>query len=134
MILAKTVTFVTNQYSCDRIIHSAKVVADETNTDLVVVGILDNEYELDPEVVDYLFVLSKKYRATMRLLFSNDKTLVMTDAISRPDCQNIVTGMPNSSESVLYKLWNMFPAKSFYTVDAGGEVVEVASKSKRVTA
>lgn len=133
-MLAKTVTFVTNQYSCDRIICAARIIADETGTDLIVVGILDNEYELDPEVIDYLFVLSKKNKATMRLLFSDDKTAVMTDAISNPDCTNVVTGMPNNNESVLYKIWNMFPAKNFHTVDTTGEIIEVASKSKNVTA
>lgn len=126
--MAKTVTFVTNQYSCDRIIYSARVVADETKTDLVVVGVLDSEYELDPEVVDYLFVLSKKNKATMRLLFSEDKTSVMAEAISQNDCKNVVTGMPNCSDSVLYKLWKMFPAKNFYSVDTTGEIVEVAAK------
>lgn len=132
--MAKTVTFVTNQYSCDRIIYSAKVIADETKTDLIVVGVLDNEYELDPEVVDYLFVLSKKNKATMRLLFSDDKTSVMTEAISLPECTNVVTGMPSNSESVLYKIWNMFPAKNFYTVDTTGEIIEVASKRENIIA
>lgn len=127
MMLAKTIAFVTNQYSCDRIICSARVVADETSTDLVVVGVLDSEYELNPEIIDYLFGLSKKNKATMRLLFSEDKTMVMTDAISHNDCKNVVTGMPCSNESVLYKLWKMFPARSFYTVDTDGEIIEVAS-------
>lgn len=124
--MSKTITFVTNQYSCDRIICAARDVADETGTDLVVVGILDSEYELDPAVIDYLFKLSKQNRATMRLLFTEDKTDVMAEAISQIDCKNIVTGMPNNNSSVLYKLWKMFSAKSFYTVDEAGEVVEVA--------
>lgn len=125
--MAKTITFVTNQYSCDRIIYSARVIADETNTDLVVVGVLNSEYALDPEVIDYLFILSKKNKATMRLLFSEDKSGVMAEAISQYGCANVVTGMPNSSESVLYKLWKMFPDRHFYTVDTTGEIVEVAS-------
>lgn len=125
-MLAKTITFVTNQYSCDRIINSAKVIADETNTDLIVVGVLDSEYELDPEIIDYLFMLSKKNKATMRLFFSEDKTGVMTEAISQYGCKNVVTGMPSNSESVLYKLWKLFPGKSFYTADESGEIVEVA--------
>ncbi len=124
--MSKTITFVTNQYSCDRIICAARVVADETSTDLIVVGILDSEYELDPEVIDYLFKLSKQNKATMRLLFTEDKTEVMTDAISQLNCSNIVTGMPSNNDSVLYKLWKMFPFKNFYTVDGTGEIVEVA--------
>ncbi len=125
-MLEKTITFVTNQYSCDRLIHAARVIADETKTDLVVVGILDSEYELDPQVIDYLFNLSKKNKATMRLLFSEDKESVMVEAISQADSINFVTGMPSNSESVLYKLWKMFPVKNFYAVEVSGEVVEVA--------
>lgn len=127
--MSKTITFVTNQYSCDRIIYSARVVADETNTDLVVVGVLDSEYELNPEVIDYLFVLSKKNKATMRLMFAEDKLGVMREAIGQHDCKNVVTGMPSSNQSVLYKLWKEYPGKSFYTVDVSGELVEVASSA-----
>lgn len=130
-MLAKTTAFVTNQYSCDRIICSAKAIADETNTDLVVVGVLDSEYELDPEIIDYLFILSKKNKAMMRLLFTDDKMSVMSEAISINGCDNVVTGMPNSSDSVLYKIWKMFPAKNFYTVDITGEVTEVARNKVR---
>ncbi len=125
--MPKTLAFVTNQYSSDRIICAARAVADDTNTDLVVVGVLDSEYKLDPEVVDYLFNLSKKNRAMMRLLFSEDKTGVMTEAIAQYNSQNIVTGMPNSNDSILYKIWKMFPAKKFYTVDATGDLIEVAA-------
>lgn len=124
--MAKTVTFVTNQYSCDRIIYSARVVADETASDLVVVGIMDSEYTLNPEVVDYLFVLSKKNQATMRLIFSEHKTEVMRDIVAGYDCQHVVTGMPSSNQSVLYDLWKEYPEKQFYTVDTEGDLVEVA--------
>lgn len=132
--MQKTVTFVTNQYSCDRIIYSARVVADETKTELVVVGVLDSEYELDPEVVDYLFVLAKKNNATMRLIFSEDKLGSMREMVGSFDCQHIVTGMPSTNQSVLYKLWKDFPAKQFYTVDPSGEIVEVASSYQFCTA
>lgn len=132
--MTKTVTFVTNQYSCDRIIYSARVVADETNTELVVVGVLDSEYELDPEVVDYLFVLSKKNNATMRLVFSEDKMGVMREIISAHDCGNVVTGMPSNNKSVLYDLWKEYPVKKFFTVDTSGELVEVASSLRFCTA
>lgn len=125
-MLRKTIAFVTSQYSCDRIIYSARTIADETNTDLVVVGVLDSEYELNPAVIDYLFTLSKANKAIMRLLFTEDKMSVMAEAISQNGCDNVVTGMPNSSDSVLYKIWNMFPAKNFYTADITGEIIEVA--------
>lgn len=127
--MAETVTFVTNQFKSDRIIKSARMVADETGTELVVVGIMDSEYEINPEAVDYLFGLSKQHQATMRLIFSEDKTATMRDIVAGYDCQHIVTGMPSSNQSVLYKMWKEFPDKHFHTVDAGGEIVEVASQS-----
>lgn len=126
--MASTLTFVTNQYSCDRIIYSSRKVADETKTDLVVVGIMDSEYELNPQVVDYLFVLSKNNKATMRLIFSEDKIQTMKELIDTHDCKHVVTGMPSNNQSVLYSMWKEFPKKKFHTVDPSGEIVEVASQ------
>lgn len=124
--MAKTVTFVTNQYRCDRIICAARALADETGTELTVVGIMDSENELNPQVVDYLFNLSRQNRATMMLMFSDDKLGLMEDEIAQYDCQNVVTGMPSSHKSVLYDLWKKHTDKSFYAVDTTGELIEVA--------
>lgn len=125
--MAKTITFVTNQYSCDRIIYAARVVGDETQTELQVVEVLDSEYELNPQAIDYLFLLSKNNKATMRIVFSDDKFGIMRECIEQYDVENVVTGMPSSNQSVLYTLWKAFPDKRFYTVDQNGELVEVAS-------
>ncbi len=124
--MAKTIVFVTNQVKCDRIIHAARKVADKTKTELNVLEVLDSEYELNPEAVDYLFMLSKQVKATMRIVFSGDKLEVMREIISQYDCSNVVTGMPSSNESALYGLWKDFSDKRFHTVDEGGELVEVA--------
>lgn len=132
--MSKTVTLVTNQYSCDRIINAARIVANQTNSELVVVGILDSEYEINPQVVDYLFKLSKENKATMRLIFSEDKVEIMREVTDAYDSTNIVTGMPSSHHSVLYTLWKDFPEKNFYTVDSGGEIIEVAGNQRFCTA
>ncbi|MDR2933215.1 MAG: hypothetical protein LBV27_08930 [Oscillospiraceae bacterium] len=123
----KTITFVTNQYSCDRIIYAAREIADETKTELIVVEILDSEYELNPPAVDYLFKASKRNKATMRMLFCEDKMKSMMEVISQYDCKHVVTGMPDSNQSILYRLWKEFPEKGFFTVDSNGQIVEVAS-------
>ncbi|GHU80532.1 hypothetical protein FACS1894191_6010 [Clostridia bacterium] len=128
----KTITFVTNQYSCDRIIYAAKEVADRSHTELVVVEILDSEYELNPPAVDYLFKASKRNGATMRMLFTEDKTKSMLEVISQYDCKHIVTGMPDSNKSVLYAVWKIFPEKSFYAVDQNGNAVEMAGDAPAV--
>lgn len=124
--MMKTVAFVTNQYSCDRIIAAAKEVADTTSSELVVVGIMDNQYELDAKAVDYLFTRSKEKGATMRLIFREDTMETMEEVISLYDSRYIVSGMPSSNKSVLYELWRGFPEKDFYTVDPNGKIVEVA--------
>jgi len=129
--MAKTITFVTNQYRCDRIICAGRSVADATNTELTVVGVLDSEYELNPQAIDYLFNLSKQNKAVMRLVFSEDKMSVLSDIVGKHDSQYIITGMPSSNQSVLYGLWKENKNKSFYVVDTTGELVEVAKETAR---
>ncbi len=125
--MAKTVVFVTNQYSCDRIIYAARIVAEETQTELNIIEILDSEYELNPEAIDYLYNLAKQVGATMRIVFTGDKLAVMRETIAQYDCLAVVTGMPSSHESVLYDLWKQYSQKQFHAVDASGELVDVAS-------
>ncbi|MCL2579252.1 MAG: hypothetical protein FWE32_04390 [Oscillospiraceae bacterium] len=125
--MAKTIVFVTNQFSCDRLIHAARIVAEETKTELNIIEILDSEYDLNPTAIDYLFGLSKQVNATMRLISAEDKLGLMKKTIAQRDVQCVVTGMPDSNKSVLYDLWKEFPGKSFHTVDANGELTAVAS-------
>jgi len=122
----KTMTFVTNQYSCDRIIYAAREIADNNETELVVVEILNSEYELNPQAIDYLFKASKRNKATMRMLFTDDKIHSMIEVISQYDCKYIITGMPDSNQSILYDIWKMFPEKEFFVIDPNGNTVEVA--------
>lgn len=132
MEMAKTIIFVTNQYRCDRIIQAGRLLADETATELTVVGVLDSENEINPQVIDYLFHLSRKNHATMRLIFSDDKLAVMNDIIGQYDSYHVITGMPSSNQSVVYDMWKKYPGKMFYTVDTTGELIEVASSGVRV--
>ena len=125
--MAKTLVFVTNQFSCDRIIFAANIVAEKTKTELNIVEILDSEYDLNPQAIDYLFMLAKKVNATMRLISAQNKLNLMKKTISASDVHHIVTGMPNSHQSVLYDLWKQFPGKVFYVVDHTGELIDVAS-------
>ena len=125
--MEKTIVFVTNQFCCDRIIHAAREVAQKTCTELNIVQILDNEYALDPEAIDYLFVQAKQVGATMRLISAPDKMALMRNTIASTDVRHVVTGMPSSNKSVLYGVWKQFPNKNFYVVDAEGGVIDVAS-------
>ena len=126
--MPKTIAFATNQHQCDRLIRAAYQIACKTGSQLLIVGVSDSEYALDPQAADYLFTEAKKYKSTMRMLFTEDKTKSMREIISQPDSLNIVTGMPGCHNSVLYDLWRDFPDKDFYTVDSSGEVIEVATK------
>ena len=131
--MAKTLVFVTNQFSCDRLIFAAQAVAERSKTQLDIVQILDREYDLDPKAIDYLFMLAKKANAIMRLVSAQDKIALMKSLIGAADVDCIVTGMPNSHKSVLYELWKEFPGKNFHVVDETGETTQVAS-SKFATA
>ena len=124
--MEKTIAFVTNQFTSDRIILSARELADQTRTELVVVEILDSEYELDPQAVDYLYTISKKNKAIMRIMFTEDKIGSMRDIIDQEDNKCILTGLPATNDSVLYALWKDYPKKMFYTVDPDGRLNAVA--------
>ena len=124
--MAKAIVFVTNQFSCGRLIYAAQLVAEKSKTELNIVQILDCEYDLDPKAIDYLFMLAKKANATMRLVSAGDKTSLMRSIIDGHDVRNVITGMPDSHQSVLYELWKAFPEKNFHVVDATGELVDVA--------
>jgi Mg2+/Co2+ transporter CorC len=123
--MAKTVILVTNQCSCDRIIYAARIVADETQTELNIIEVLDSEYVLNPQAIDYLFVLAKQNNAVMRIVMAEDKLAVIRDTIAARDVAHVVTGMPSSHNSILYDLWKEFPEKRFHVVDETGEIVEI---------
>lgn len=123
--MANTIVFVTSQYSCDRLIAAGREIADQTNTNLIALSIMDDDYGLDAGAIDYLFTRSKEHEATMNLLFAENKIETMTQTIAMHDNQCIVTGMPNDKSSVLYSVWKAFPHKTFYTVDLQGEIEEV---------
>lgn len=128
--MLSTVAFVTDQYSSERIISAARQIADKYETNLDVVGVMANEYEIDPEAIDYLFNRSKEHKAAMRLIFREDKTEVMREIIGQYDCKYIVSGMPSSNKSVLYDVWKEFDNKGFFTVDKNGNIIEVANKTE----
>lgn len=127
--MINTVAFVTDQYSSERIITAARIIADKFDTGLDVVGIMSNEYEIDPEAIDHLFNRSKENDASMRLIFREDKTEVMKEVIGQYSTRYVVSGMPSSNKSVLYSVWNEFENREFFTVDAEGNIIEVATKS-----
>ncbi|MCL2057031.1 MAG: hypothetical protein FWH02_07445 [Oscillospiraceae bacterium] len=122
----RTIAFVTNQFASDRIILAAKELADQTRTGLDVVEILDLEYELDPAAVEYLHTLSRKNKAIMKIMFTEDKIGSMREIISHKDSKCILTGLPATNDSVLYTLWKDYPNKMFYTVDHDGRISAVA--------
>ncbi|WRS26157.1 hypothetical protein U6B65_07265 [Oscillospiraceae bacterium MB08-C2-2] len=132
--MEKTVVFITNQFSCDRIIQAAREVADQTETQLVILSFLDSEYDLNPQAIEYLYDRAKKSRASATFLFSPNRLEHMTKTVGQFDSVNIITGMPGGSESVLYKLWEQFPEKSFFIVDAEGCLTPVSTQLKRKSA
>lgn len=124
----KTIALVTNQYRCDRIINSGAVVAKNNESELIVVCIMDSEYNLDPPAIDYLFDKSKQVGAVMRILFTDDKAKMLKSIVAEHNTSHILTGMPNSPDSVIYELWNDFPNKKFYTIELDGTLNGVATK------
>jgi K+-sensing histidine kinase KdpD len=124
--MGKTLARVTNPCSCDRIISAASILAERDENDLVVVCIIDEEFALNAEAVEYLFGLAKKHEAAMRLIFSANKEESIYDVLENCGCSSIITGMPGGGTSILYKLWKDYCELEFYVVDLEGQIVEVA--------
>ncbi len=127
---AKTLVCVTDQRNCDRIIKSASVIANMTSTDLNVINIGNPERMQDPHSIEYLFNVTSQYGGEMTVVYHNEPTKAIVKYIKSNKVGNLVTGLPESTNSVLHTLWSKFTHINCFTVDKNGEIAEVHSPAK----
>ena len=102
------------------------MIASLSNTKLMVISVMDPVNLYQGQVLDYLFDVSKKNKAVMTVFYSDNPIKTITGFIKRARAVNVLTGIPSSKDSVLYKLWGKFTHISFFTVaqDGGLDRVE----------
>ena len=86
---------VTGQYDCDRIIKTAKLIADDCDCQLRVLSVLKpmTDYSGVSGQIEYLYLVSKKAGADMTILFDKNPAESTANFASENNVQRIVTGM-----------------------------------------
>ena len=103
--LKSTAVLVTNQFQCERLIQAGKSVADISKTDLIVLNVQSNEYPANPEAIQYLFNISNQNGAMMNVIYAEDTFKTIVNYIRDNKTNYVVTGMPQTKNSVLHKIW-----------------------------
>lgn len=127
-----TVVCVTGQYSCDEHIKKGRILADLTDTDLVVVHIASAA--LDGAPLDYLYGVASQNGAVMNVIYDDKASKALIRFIKNGKIRNIITGVPTSAESIAVKLWETFTHITFFTVDSAGNMSSISSPRRAAMA
>lgn len=120
-----TIVCVTDQFQCERIIKAGRVMADLTNTKLSVINVTRHDYKQNPESLEHLFGVSKQNGGMMSVLYSEDPVKTIINYIKQNKALNVLTGLPENQDSILYTIWDKFTHVTFFTVTHDGELKEV---------
>ena len=127
--LRSTAVLVTNQFQCERLIQARRSVADISKTDLIVLNVQSNEYPANPEAIQYLFNIATQNNALMNVMYAEDSFKTIVKYIKDNKTAYVVTGMPQTKNSILHRIWRKFAHVTFFTVDEAGTLHEVTDKS-----
>ena len=127
--LRSTAVLVTNQFQCELLIQAGRSVADISKTDLIVLNVQSNEYPANPEAIQYLFNIATQNNALMNVMYAEDSFKTIVKYIKDNKTAYVVTGMPQTKNSILHRIWRKFAHVTFFTVDEAGTLHEVTDKS-----
>ncbi len=122
-----TMVCVTNQFSCERIIKAGRVIADLTNTQLNIISISAAKYPPNPLAMEHLYRISRENGGVMQVEYAEDPFKALISYIKSNKISNVITGVPQDEDSVLYQLWGKFTHLTFFTVDDQGQLQEARS-------
>ena len=120
----KTLVCVTNQFECERIIKSGRIISDLTHTDLETISVVSSAYPNNPEALEYLYKITKEYKGIMYVEYSDTPLKTISKYIKQNKVSNVLTGVPTSPDSIIFKLRNKFTDINFFTVESDGEIKE----------
>ena len=123
-----TLVLVTDQFACERIIKAARVIADLSKTNLLVLSVMRDGVCTNPAALEHLFGVAKEYGAQMTVEFSDNPQSAITHFIRNNRVINAITGMPNDENSILVRLWKTLRNVTFFTVTEKGELHEVVDR------
>ncbi len=106
---------VTGQFNCDRIIKTAKQIADDCDCELRVLSVLKqtSDYSKVAEQIEYLYRVSKSVGADMTVLFEDDAPKATAEFVENNNVTRIVTGMHDGKcDSFIVKFNQLLPETS----------------------
>lgn len=116
---------VTDQLSCERLIHAGRHLADQQNVPLEVVNIARFGTASNPEAIELLYQVSRENDAKMTVQYSEEPEKTLVKMLLQVKPANVITGLPGKGSTLLQRLWTRFQYLSFYTVETDGAVQSV---------
>lgn len=116
---------VTSQYECDRIIKTAKHIADDCDCELRVLSVLHptNNYTNISDQIEYLYIVAKESGADMTVLFNSNPAEAVSEFVKENNVQRIVTGMHDGKDnSFLVKFNQLSPLTSISMISKDNNV------------
>lgn len=103
---------VTPQETSKALVDAGRAIAEENSAALEVVSVLPidgfNEKVNNPEVLDRLYRYAKDASGDMAVYFSDDPTLTVAAHIAKTKPLLLVTGYPEKTATVLFRLFIFF--------------------------
>lgn len=118
---------VTDQMSCERLIHAGRHLADQESMALEVINVARLGTVPNPEAMECLYQVSRENSATMTVQYCEDPEKTLVAKLKDQNPAIVVTGMPGRGSTLLQRLWTRFAYLSFYTVNQDGEVQSVTA-------
>ncbi len=122
-----TIVCVTDQINCERIITKGKEIADKTDTNLYVINV-DNGHTRDLEAIEHLFRVTKSNGAVMNIFYNKNVLDTIVNCIGEYNAVNVVSGIPQTVDSILNKLWETMPKIDYYMVGFKGDITLISNK------
>lgn len=121
----KTIVLVTNQFRCERLIRAGKTLSMLYGTELVVFCVQSSHFPQNPLALEHLYNVSKAGGAVMNIAYSDEPQKKIISFLKHQRVKNVISGNPESADSLLHKIWRKFTHINFFTVDEAGSAHEV---------
>ena len=124
-IRSSVLACVTSQYDCDRIIKTAKKIADDCGCELRVLSILKptGNYTTVSDRIEYLYLVSKESGADMTVLFHDDAPSAVAEFVKENNVKRVVTGMHDGGDESFLVMFNKLAPKTPITMVAKDNMV-----------
>lgn len=101
---------VTSQFDCDRIISTARQIADAQDCELRVLSVLEpmTDYSKVSGQIEYLYLVAKENDADMTVLFNMDAAAATADFVNKSNVNRIVTGMHDGGNESFLVMFNRY--------------------------